>query len=105
MSPRALAVSTWGQLAGLGILPPLMRMTDEASTTDFAAAPAAAPADEPGRADYLVRLRCGAGAQVTVPEPDPSEPASQIDELAADLNLRNVEDEHLSAPGNVGHCQ
>lgn len=101
MTPRALAISTWGQLAGLGILPPLMRMTDEASTTDFAAA----PADEPGRTGYLVRLRCGAGAQVTAPEPDPNEPASQIDELAADLNLRNVEDEHLSAPGNVGHCQ
>lgn len=101
MSPRELAVSTWGQLAGLGILPPLMRMTDEAPTAVVVAAPAA----EPGRAGYLVRLRGGAGAQVTAPEPDPNEPASQIDELAADLNLRNVEDEYLSAPGSVGHRQ
>lgn len=92
MTPRALAVSTWGQLASLGILPPLMRMTDEAPT----AVVAAAPADEPGRAGYLVRLRGGEGAQVTVPEPDPNEPASQTDEQAADFNLRNC--------GNAGRC-
>lgn len=104
MTPRALAVSTWGQLASLGILPPLMRMTDEAPT----AAVAAAPADEPGRSGYLVRLRGGEGAQVTVPEPDPSEPASQIDDdsprrVAIDQN-GNDGAHYVCNCGNAGRC-
>lgn len=104
MTPRTLAVSTWGQLANLGILPPLMRMTDEAPT----AAVAAAPADEPGRAGYLVRLRGGEGAQVTVPEPDPNEPASQIDDdsprqQAIGQNGATAE-HYVCNCGNDGRC-
>ena len=122
MTPRALAVSTWGQLASLGILPPLMRMTDEAPT----AAVAAAPADEPGCAGYLVHGRNREVVQVSQPierkcgeipdlktsraqpEPDPREPASQIDDdsprrVAIDQN-GNDGTHYVCHCGNAGHC-